>query len=213
MHGLPSRSCVPCLRDSRSKVLHGDAQTCLGSSTDIGGFQRDYHNWSARYGYVFSFTFLIIAKDKLGFIGKTTSQFYMLLRLLLRKQVVLFILNGERLYLFYYGKVYTTTMQSLNAIESGRQLPNQKLWSSKVFIWTLFDIENRKGPQMRLLTPLCSPVQTASPDPIRFQDWDKKFAGMSLWAHDEPHKGVSCLSHVSFHTGHNLLYQERYDSF
>jgi len=92
----------------------------------------------------------------------------MLVRLLQWRQVVLFTLNGERLYLFYHGKVYTTTIQLLNAIEPGQQLPKPKSWSSNVFIWTLFDIEKRKGPEMLSgdTTVFASPDSVTGPNPF-----------------------------------------------
>jgi len=123
----------------------------------------------------------------------------MLVRLLLRKQIVLFTLNGERLYLFYHGKVYTTTMQSLNAIEPGRQLPNRKSWSSKVFIWTLFDIENRKGPEMLLCA--CQSRRrhrTQSVSRTGITSSSLCMPACHYGRATNSHK-VSCLSRVSFH--------------
>ena len=77
--------------------------------------------------------------DKL-FIGKTSSLFYLLVRLLQLRQVVLFTLDGEDLYLFYHGKVYTTTIALLYTTQREYRLPQPKSQTSEVFIWSLFHI-------------------------------------------------------------------------
>jgi hypothetical protein len=102
------------------------------------------------------------------FEGKTLFLYYLLVRLLQRKQVVLFSPNGERLYLFYHNEVYAVEMTAL-----GETLPNPISDSSNVFIWSLFDIQQPIEPTSPLVTYPCLPVQTASPNPIRYKIWDK----------------------------------------
>jgi hypothetical protein len=67
-------------------------------------------------------------------------------------------------------------------------LPNP-ISPSNVFIWSLFDIREKIEPESFLVTLPCFPVQTASPDPRRYQTWDKEriplFTGLPLWTRDE----------------------------
>ncbi|KAJ3497409.1 hypothetical protein NLJ89_g10352 [Agrocybe chaxingu] len=135
-------------------------------------------------------------------IGKTLFQYYLLVRLLQQKQLVLFSLDGEWLYLFYHHGVYTVTMPTLAAVQPGLQLPEPTSMSSNVFIWSLFDIQKREEPDLLFVTQPCLPVQTASPDPCRYKIWDKErsplLAGLPLWSRDELAQG--------------LRYQKRYQS-
>ena len=123
----------------------------------------------------------------MNFEGKALFLYYLLVRLLQRKQVVLFSPTGERLYLFYHIKVYTVDMKP------DVSLPNPISNSSDVFIWSLFDIREPKEPWSFLIEYPCLPVQTASPDPIRYKIWDKErmplLTGLSLWTRDELAQG------------------------
>jgi hypothetical protein len=47
------------------------------------------------------------------FEGKTLFNYYLLVRLLQRKQVVLFSPDGERVFLFYDKEVYAVSMETL----------------------------------------------------------------------------------------------------
>ena len=116
--------------------------------------------------------------------------YYLLVRLLQRKQVVLFSPNGKIVFLFYYDGVYEVTMEVLAARSVG--LPNP-ISPSNVFIWSLFDIHERKEPESSLVTYLCFPVQVVSLDPIRYSIWDKEMfpliTGLPLWTRDELAQG------------------------
>jgi hypothetical protein len=118
--------------------------------------------------------------------------YYLLARLLQRKQVVLFSPDGKKVYLFYYGEVYTVGMDALATQGTDVSLPNPKS-SSNVFIWSLFDIREPKEPARFLVTRPCLPVQTASLNPIRYKIWDKERAplltGLPLWTRDELTQG------------------------
>ncbi len=153
------------------------------------------------------------------FIGKTLFLIYFLVRLLQLKQVVLFTLDGERLYLFYHGRVYTTYIPQLNAIQPELQLPEPK--TSKVFIWSLFDVREKQEPKQLLFKPPCIPVQTASPDPIRFKMWvrdrDPLRVGLPLWTREELAQAyvvpISCLYPYLniLYTLRSLPYQPMYN--
>lgn len=126
------------------------------------------------------------------FEGKTLFLYYLLVRLLQRKQVVLFSLNGERLYLFFHNEVYTVSVMTLTqAIDVSLPIPIS--YSSKVFIWSLFDIRQPREPESFLVTYPCLPVQTASPNPIRYKIWNKEHSplltGLPLWTRDELAQG------------------------
>ena len=126
------------------------------------------------------------------FEGKTLFHYYLLVRLLQRKQVILFSPNGKTVYLFYYNEVYTASVETLAAHAVGVSLPNP-IPSSNVFIWSLFDIRERKEPESFLVTRPCFPVQTALPDPLRYRTWDEKrlplLTGLPLWSRDELAQG------------------------
>lgn len=107
-------------------------------------------------------------------IGKTLFQYYLLVRLLQYKQVVLFSMDGARVFLFYHDRVYTATTASLADAQREEQFPLPKLLSSKVFLWSLFDIKGKNEPQRFLVQRPCLPVQTASLDPSRYKTWDKE---------------------------------------
>ncbi|KAF8803006.1 hypothetical protein BYT27DRAFT_7196153 [Phlegmacium glaucopus] len=131
-------------------------------------------------------------------IGKTLFQYYLLIRLLQLKQVVLFTLDGEDLLLFYHDAVYQGVLGDIRR----EVLPEAKSPSSNIFIWSLFDIEGQNEPETILVQAPCLPVQTASPNPSRYKTWYKERAplltALPLWTHDELMKG--------------LPYQKRYNS-
>lgn len=145
-----------------------------------------------------SFSHFCYYNTKIVFEGKTLFQYYILVRLLQRKQVVLFSLDGEKLFLFYHDKVYTPEPTS---VLSSLQLPRSKPSSSDVFVWSLFDINQRSEPRQLLFNECCFPVQTASPDPIRYKGWVKTRSalviGLPLWTYDELLQGyvlpISCF--------------------
>ena len=122
------------------------------------------------------------------FEGKTLFLYYLLVRLLQRKQVVLFSQDGEQLYLFYHNEVYMTANEGRRV-----SLPKPISDSSNVFIWSLFDIYEQREPETFLVTYPCSPVQTASPNSIRYKIWDKEqfplHTGLPLWTRDELAQG------------------------
>lgn len=140
-------------------------------------------------------------------------QYYLLVRLLQMKQIVLFALHGMELYLFYHDNVYTAPLHAIR--HAG--LPKPKSWyfsqpelrppasepkplSSRVFIWSLFDTREQKMPAKIFLKPPCLPVQTTSQDPYRYQRWDQMpmLAGFPLWTRHELAQGyMSCQCHVS----------------
>jgi hypothetical protein len=119
-------------------------------------------------------------------------RYYTLVRLLQQKQVVLLLsLDGQRLYLFYHDGVYTMLTASLD--DDLQDLPNRKILSSKVFIWSLIDIQERNEPDWLLTRPPCLPVQTAPLDSCRYKIWNKERTplptGLPLWTHDELAQG------------------------
>jgi len=132
----------------------------------------------------------------ISFEGKTLFSYYLLVRLLQRKQVVLFSPDGKMVYLCYHTEIYTVSMEALAAPGVGVSLPNP-ISSSNVFIWSLFDIRERKEPESFLVTRPCFPVQTTSPDPIRYRTWDKEriplLTGLPLWTRDELAQGYVLL--------------------
>jgi hypothetical protein len=120
------------------------------------------------------------------FEGKTLFLYYFLVRLLQRKQVVVFSPDGRMLYLFYHNEVYVVGM------EIALSLPKPK-FDSNVFIWSLFDIREAKEPRKLLVSHPCLPVQTASLNPIRYKIWHKErmplLTGLPLWTRDELAQG------------------------
>ena len=147
--------------------------------------------------------------------GKTLFNCYLLVRLLQRKQVVLFSLDGEELFLFYFyfGEVYEAL-----ASEVKRKFPEPKS-SSGVFIWSLFDIAEEKEPMKHLYNSPCFPVQTASHDPMRYKTWVKErtplMVGLPVWTRDELAQGyVLQITHLSMseRTLSRLKYHKFYPS-
>ncbi|KDR75596.1 hypothetical protein GALMADRAFT_140226 [Galerina marginata CBS 339.88] len=122
--------------------------------------------------------------------GKTLFNYYLLIRLLRLKQVVLFSPEGNQVYLFYHGEVYTNSMEALTAVSVDVPFPDP-ISSSNAFIWSLFDIQE---PDIFLVSHPCFPVQTTSPDPRRYSLWRKKqrplLTGLPLWTRDELLQGL-----------------------
>ena len=122
------------------------------------------------------------------FEGKTLFHYYLLVRLLQRRQVVLFSLYKEMAFLFYHNEVYTVNVNALDATV----LPHP-ISSSDVFIWSLFDIHEPREPDNFLVTLPRFPVQTTSPDPIQYKTWEKQhtplLTGLPLWTRDELAEG------------------------
>ena len=111
------------------------------------------------------------------FEGKTLFLYYLLIWLLEWKQVVL----------FYHDQVYYR-VRGIDVL-----LPQPISNSSNVFIWSLFDIRKPNEPEMFFVTYPCLPVQTASPNPIRYKIWNKEQmplrTGLPLWTRDELAQG------------------------
>ena len=150
------------------------------------------------------------------FEGKTLFNYYLLVRLLQRKQVILFSPDGERVFLFYDKEVYAVSMETLAGGDVS--LPNPES-SSNVFIWSLFDIREPKEPKSFLVTRPCFPVQTALPNPDRYQTWEKErmplLTGLPLWTHDELVQGYVLqitFLFTSERTLPRLQYQDQYHS-
>ena len=126
--------------------------------------------------------------------GKTLFNFYLLVRLLQRNQVVLFSLDGNLLRLFYFGKVYQAFAPDVED-----KLPTPKSSSGvRVFIWSLFDIAKKDEPMRYLYNLPCCPVQTASPDPIRYKTWRKErrplTVGLPVWTRAELAQGYVLIT-------------------
>ena len=112
--------------------------------------------------------------------GKTLFQYYLLIRLLQQKQVVLFSMNGTELFLFYFGEVWTAMAHP------DLDLPKSQRMPSHVFIWSLFEAEME--PNERLFCYFCFPVQTTSQD-TSCKQWCKQrnpyITGFPLWTREE----------------------------
>ena len=113
---------------------------------------------------------------------------YLLIRLLQQRQIVLFTVDGVRLYLFYHDQVYFGQIASFTLT-----LPEST--KDDIFIWSLFDIKNREEPAEVLLRPQCLPVLTASPDGSEYRIWKAKgtmapqVVIMPMWGRDELARG------------------------
>ena len=130
------------------------------------------------------------------FEGKTLFNYYLLVRLLQRKQVVLFSPDGKIVYLFYFNEVYTVNMDGLAVPGVGASYPHP-ISSSDAFIWCLFDMWDKKGPERFMVSYPCVPVQVVSPDPTRYSTWRKErcplTTGLPLWTRDELAEGYVLL--------------------
>lgn len=123
------------------------------------------------------------------FEGKTLFHYYLLVQLLQRKQVVLFSPDGKNV---YHNEVYTANMETLAKQGLDVSLPIP-MPSSRVFIWSLFDINEPKEPAKFLVAYPCLPVQTTSPNLLRYKTWSKErtplITGLPLWTRDELAQG------------------------
>lgn len=117
--------------------------------------------------------------------GKTLFLYYLLVRLLQQKQKVLFSPDGEVLYLFNDDHVYES---STSEIKTSRHLPKSKS-TSKIFLWSLFDIEEAMEPKGFLTRRPCLPVQATSPDPSQYKTWREEryplLTALPLWTDKE----------------------------
>ncbi|KAF8905190.1 hypothetical protein CPB84DRAFT_1771816 [Gymnopilus junonius] len=125
-------------------------------------------------------------------IGKTFFQYYLLVRLLQYKQVVLFHMGDQDPVLFFGSKVYTAKFDD---IRSEKHLPSPKASSVPVFLWSLLDIKDKHEPKDFLVAYPCSPVQTTPPDTSRYKIWYKNkrplVTGLPLWTRDELAQGLA----------------------
>ncbi|KAF8513262.1 hypothetical protein BU17DRAFT_68876 [Hysterangium stoloniferum] len=120
--------------------------------------------------------------------GKTLFLYYLLVRLLQQKQIVLFSLGDHELFLFFHDAVYSANPRMHPSP------PTPKSSSPDVFIWSLVDISVRQESQWPLLSRHCFPVLTASPDPIQYRTWMKGImaliVGLPLWTREELSLGL-----------------------
>ncbi|KAF8505283.1 hypothetical protein BU17DRAFT_57957 [Hysterangium stoloniferum] len=114
--------------------------------------------------------------------GKTLFLYYLFVRLLQQKQIVLFSLGDHQLFLFFHDAVY---------LENARMDPSPpvpKSSSPDVLIWSLVDIR-QTGATMAVALSLLLPVLTVSPDPIQYRTWMKGtmslIVGLLLWTREE----------------------------
>jgi hypothetical protein len=122
------------------------------------------------------------------FVGKTLFIWFLLVRLLSMKQVVVLHIAGGGPtggpILFYHNAVYTTS-----PAVGGSALPVPRTGLKRpTFIWSLFDLKRGDHPPLALY-PQCFPVQAPSPNPERYSEWRKVrnpfFTYFPLWSRDE----------------------------
>ncbi|KAJ3510035.1 hypothetical protein NLJ89_g4900 [Agrocybe chaxingu] len=122
-------------------------------------------------------------------IGNTTFLWYTLIRLLNRRQPVLFVRNWD-LILFFHDGVFTIPRSELGRA-SLPTLPGR----CRAFIWTLLELDGAQGePETSLLEDPCFPVQASSPNPKRYSKWvrvrNAAKWGLPLWDKVELMKGL-----------------------
>ncbi len=113
------------------------------------------------------------------FVGKTLFLWYLLLRLLNMKQVVLLHVRCTDL-LFYHDGVYHP---SRDAIVSDLPSPGDGL-----FIWSLFDLDQNEAIPQFAVYPQCFPVQGPSPNLNLYTWWKKRgpyYTVFPLWTLEE----------------------------
>jgi len=112
------------------------------------------------------------------FVGKTLFLWYLLLRLLQKKQVVLLHANYED-FLFYHDGVYGTFRHT-----RARHLPSPR----SGLIWSLFDLFPRERFPELAIDPQCFPVQCPSPNRDLYP-WRKQrgplYTVFPLWTIEE----------------------------
>ena len=95
-------------------------------------------------------------------------------------------------------------MSLLRNTQESYRLPTRKSRTSKVFMWSLFDIHKHQEPDLIFIRSPCLPVQTASPDPIRFKTWQKESRpicmGLAVMDARRARKGV-CSYVACFYPG------------
>ncbi|KAI0748933.1 hypothetical protein C8Q74DRAFT_380376 [Fomes fomentarius] len=116
-------------------------------------------------------------------IGKTIFLWYLLVRLLQDKQVVLLHIQKNRPLLFLHDEVYELSQPASDLID----LPTPSIGSA--IIWSLFDLEAANKSPPLVLGPHCFFVQAPSPHPERIK-WTKKYlviirTALPLWTRDE----------------------------
>ena len=117
--------------------------------------------------------------------GKTTFLIFMLARLISAHQVVL-LCGNAKIHLFYRGQVY------YQPAESDFTLP-RSLYDHP--IWSLIDVDFKDREPPESITGIRSvwPIQTSSPNPVRWKYWSKQaeaaILGMPLWTMEELVKG------------------------
>lgn len=122
-----------------------------------------------------------------NFAGKRVFLFYLLVRLLQRRQVILFTLATGESFLFHNNGVYradrTPSLHNLPIPEVG----------SHVFIWSLFEARTEEVALSAALGSIRFPVQVASPRPQCYSRWRKergaRLTGLPLWTPEELRRG------------------------
>ena len=136
------------------------------------------------------------------FKGKTLFQYYLLARLLQRKQVVLFSVNSDTRFLFYHNEVRRAPRNCV----SESNLPKPK--SPAGFMWSLIDLKQEEAPGAHLINRPTFPVQTTSPNPERYRvflkDNNPKFTGLPLWTREELARGYVLLLYFLSSFEHTL---------
>lgn len=110
---------------------------------------------------------------------------YLLVRLLNMKQVVLLHALRDSPLLFYHGTVYNGKNAQIFTLPT----PPSHL-ESHPFIWSLLDLGMPDdAPGLAVDPSVCFPVQTSSPNPLRYKLWRKErgalYTGFPLWDPEE----------------------------
>ena len=133
-----------------------------------------------------------ITHRHITFPGKTIFLYYMLVRLISARQPVLLYTSTTTIF-FYRGEVY-------------RQTTENHFWSIPIYqggyfpLWALIDIDSRLEPPPIEGGSRVWPIQSSSPDPIRWYRWRSQtgaaLLGMHLWTMEELIQGcVFTLCH------------------
>ena len=172
---------------SGTEMLCRYVRLCMGQRVGGQGCQWDSNSRSVWYRCVLSRVLFFQSRMRLIIVqGKTMFLPYFLIRLLQYKQIVLFTVDGTRLFLFHVGEVWTAIANPMLQLPLPRR--PQKL-SLKQFVWSLFDIKASTEPEEMLIRQHCFPIQTASPDVSRYRRWSRKrnatITGFPLWTRAE----------------------------
>ena len=118
-------------------------------------------------------------------LGKTVFQQYLLAQLISTKEVVLLCDSNRILLFFYDGLYHRLTSSGFNFLPKPPSGKNHD-------IWTLIDTGDLKEPPITESLHIW-PVQTSSPNPIRWSNWVKHnkaaLVGLPQWEMDELKKG------------------------